>query len=115
MLLPKYHILISQGQTHFELMPISWCQDDSSLPNVPIQISYLSPGGKIKDKENKSRKLRFPLVPRLQAVTPVLHFPVETLLNSRTFEAAFGLTPWMSNTCCSVSCIPQTLADKQLA
>ncbi len=88
MLLLKYHILISHGQIKSELMPISWCRDDSCCPNVQIQISYLIPGGKIKDKENKRKKLRFPLVLSLQTVTPVLHFSVEALLNSRSFQAA---------------------------
>lgn len=32
----KRHTLISQGQTNFELMPVSWCQAESSLPNVHL-------------------------------------------------------------------------------
>lgn len=42
-------------------------------------------------------------------------FSKGTLLNSHDFPAAFGPAPQMNATWSSLSCIPQSLAEKQLA
>lgn len=56
-----------------------------------------------------------PEISSLQTVTPVLHFSGGSFLNSCSFQAALGITPQMNNTRFSLSCLQQTLADKQLA
>lgn len=35
--------------SHFSLGPLSWCQDDSSLPRLSILIGYLVIGGLIEN------------------------------------------------------------------